>query len=127
MSKFQSISIFVIAMVLLAEFCLAHVWPRILLKINEDQYLSLANACHEALSNMKEVEAVRHEYDRTTSRSLQQASNVALMDCYPLQRLHRSLVAGGVSQEQLDLLDLKSKSAADVSLNYFIEDFHLDQ
>jgi len=119
--KVQTVALCLIALVLMADFAVEHVLPVAALALKEQEYLDAARTCHEARSNWQQARDTADRYDRETSFAVNQSATVGLMDCYKKEYLHRSLLSWGVTENELNRLDLFARNESEVGLRYFVQ------
>ena len=121
MAKAQTIALYVIILLLAADFVIRHVKPAVVLTLREQEYVGAARKCHEALSNEQQLKDAADRYDRETRLALNLSATVGLMDCYEREYLRRSLLARGVNGHDLDRIDLGARNESNADLWYFVQ------
>ena len=125
MTKVQTIPLYLIAVVLMADFAFDHVQPHIALALKNQEYLDAARTCHEARANEQRMKDIA--LDPRTLMLREKSAAVGLMDCYEKERLRRSLLAWGASESDLHLIDLIARSQSETSLEYFVDGVKSEQ
>jgi hypothetical protein len=111
----------------MVDFGLDHVQPVIALAIKNQEYFDAARMCHEARANAQQMKDTANQYDQKTLLALDQSAMVGLMDCYEKERLRRSLLAWGVSEHDLNRIDLLARNQSETSLWYFVDGVKCEQ
>ena len=94
-----------IALLLSAYLAIEHVWPWVVLERRESDYLMAAMLCHEALSNLEEIEIAAGQFDPPTAQALLKSAMIGSLDCYERRLLRSYLLAQGVNPNHLDVID----------------------
>ncbi len=121
LTKAQTIALYLIVLLLMADFAIKHVQPTVVLKLNEQAYLAAARQCHEALSNRQELLDASIRLDRETAFALNRSAVVGLMECYEKETLRRSLLAWGVDEQDLNRIDLVARAESKAGLRHFVQ------
>ena len=125
MTKVQTIALYLIAVVLMADFAFDHVQPHIALAFKSQEYLDAARMCHEARANEQQMRHIA--VDQRTLILRDKSALVGLMDCYEKERLRKSLLAWGASESDLNLIDLTARSQSETSLRYLVDGVKSEQ
>ena len=84
-------------------------------------HVAAARQCHEALSNRQELQDTSARLDRETAFALNRSAVVGLMECYEKETLHRSLLAWGVDEQDLNRIDLVARAESKAGLRHFVQ------
>jgi hypothetical protein len=120
MGKAQTFALYVIALVLLADFALEHMRPVLMLALREGEYFEAAKRCHESRSNLADVRKAKDMYDARILPLLEQSAQAGLMECYEKEVIGQSLLAQNVSASALSRVDLAAMNASKASVRYFV-------
>jgi hypothetical protein len=120
-NKIQSISICLIAAVLVGQLYISELHPKLSLYFSNGNYSDAAIQCHQAIAEGKEANYFIRNQTAEISFALKRATEVAMMDCYRRDELRLELLSHGVSPHELDLIELRAKNRALLSLSYFVD------
>jgi hypothetical protein len=120
LKKLQLTALLTIAMVLLAQFYLWQLHPRLVLHQKNDQFFEFAKECHQAVSERDKILRLRRSFSKKVHDALMKTSEVSLINCHRKDELRLVLLNNRVSQHQLDLIELRAKNASASSLMHFV-------
>tara|TARA_B100001971_G_C17647759_1_gene266535 strand:- start:36 stop:413 length:378 start_codon:yes stop_codon:yes gene_type:complete len=123
MRRLKEISLALIALILVAEFFLSHIWPAYYLKIYTPEYLDSAVACSQAMVSSQQAKSAPDILDSDLKQRLIQASRVELTKCHKLNILRNKLLSNGVKEVDLKLIDLAALENKNIPFQFFVGKF----
>ena len=116
-----SLSLLVIAIVLVAQFILSHIWPALYSQVHYREYSDSVVACTKAIVSFREAMESPDDLKRYLKDRLLLASQVELADCHKKDLLRNKLLSNGVAEVDVQLMDLEALEDEDVPLASFVE------
>jgi hypothetical protein len=120
MRTLQSLSIIVIALVLISDVHLDRAYPFVSLLKGEDELLQAARLCHEAISANKLLSSIVSRVDDAKAQRLHQSAEVSLISCRQKDALRHALASAGVTEQSLDAIEFSALQTARVRLSYYV-------
>lgn len=121
MKHIKEFSLLIIALVLVSEFFISHIWPTIYLQVYHQDYYDSSVACAKAMVSFQEAEEAPSNLDFSVRQRLLLASQVELAQCHEHELLKRKALSNGVDQADLDVIDLKALENENVPLRSFVK------
>jgi len=123
MKYLKEISLLVIAVVLTANFILSYIWPSLYLNVHYAEYYDSIATCAKAKASFREAKNAPSDLNPSFKHRLLLTSEVELANCHEQEVLRAQLLANGVGEADLKLVELKALEAAEVPLKTFVEQY----
>lgn len=117
----RKVPAWLIALLLSAYLAMEYVWPWVVLEQRESDYLKAAMLCHEALSNLEEIQGAAGQFDPPTAQALLKSAMIGSLDCYERRSLRSYLLAQGVNPNHLDVIDTAAALSSQTALPSVVE------
>lgn len=121
MRQVQAISVATIALVLVAQFVINEIWPRLYLRMNASELVEHAVVCSRARDSARNAEHLMPAVSPNQQNTVWLTGQVALLDCVEYDRRRAAFIANGVQAEDLRLIELEALGDEKISLQSTVE------
>lgn len=121
MRQVQAISLAAIALVLIAQFAINEIWPRLYLRMNAGEFAELAVACARARDSARGADDLMAALPPNQQHAMRLTAQVGLLDCVEYDRRRVAFIANGVDAEDLRLIELQALGDELISLQSTVE------
>ena len=125
MKNIKALSLLAIAVILLIELWINHVWPPIVLAIYHEEFHNSAVACHVALASYRDSNDISRDLQGRAKNDIDIAAQIQLVECHQNEYLRLELLSSGVNEAKLEMIKLKALENSEVPLSLLVNPYRL--